>query len=102
MSIIQGIRMRFLSRFAVAAALALLLAGCGSKITESNFAKIHQGMTREQVVDVLGKPTNSSTMHVLGLSGTSATWTDKHARITIQFVDGKVRMKSFDDNREDR
>lgn len=91
-----------LSRLLVAAALALALAGCGSKITQDNFAKIHEGMTKEQVVDLLGKPTDSSSMHVLGLSGSSDTWADKHARIVVHFVDGKVRLKSFEQEKEER
>ena len=97
--------MRFRSRFLsylFAAALALSLAGCGSKITQDNFAKIHQGMTKQEVVDLLGQPTDSSSVHVLGLSVSSSSWTGKHARITVHFVDGKVRLKSFDDNAQER
>ncbi len=82
-------------RSLVAVALALLLAACGSKITEDNFAKIHEGMTRQDVTDLLGKPTRSSSVDILGMSGSSATWTDKDASITIQFVNDKVRLKSF-------
>ena len=88
--------MHSLRRSFSAVALALLLAACGSKVTQDNFAKIHEGMTQDQVTDILGKPTQSSSVDILGMSGTSATWTDNDARITIQFVNGKVRLKSFE------
>ncbi|MDA8108045.1 MAG: outer membrane protein assembly factor BamE [Betaproteobacteria bacterium] len=84
-----------LCRSFAAAALVLALAACGSKITEDNFAKIHEGMTRDEVTGILGEPTESSSVDILGVSGSSATWTDKRARITIQFVNDKVRLKSF-------
>ena len=87
--------MQSFRRFFAAAALALALAACGSRITEDNFAKIHEGMTRDEVSAILGKPTESSSVDILGVSGSSATWTDRNARITIQFVNDKVRMKSF-------
>jgi hypothetical protein len=91
----QGVRMLSLPRPLVAIALALLIAACGSRITEDNFAKIHEGMTRQEVTDLLGKPSRSSSVDILGVSGSSETWTDKGASITIQFVNDKVRLKSF-------
>jgi len=47
------------------------------------------------VIALLGKPTESSSMQVLGVSGSSAKWVGKDAVITVQFVNGKVRLKSF-------
>lgn len=94
--------MHSLRRSFAAAALALLLVACGSKVNEDDFAKIHEGMTQDQVTDILGKPTQSSSIDILGMSGTSATWTDNDARITIQFVNGKVRLKSFSKPDQDR
>ena len=32
----------------------------------------------------------------LGISGTSSRWVTKDAVVTIQFVNGKVRLKSFE------
>lgn len=78
------------------AALLFALAGCGSKVTEENFARIEDGMTEQQVFDILGKPTETSSMGALGVSGSSAVWTDDGARISVQFVNGKVRLKQFD------
>ena len=78
------------------AALLLALAGCGSKVNEKNFARIEDGMTEAQVIDLLGKPTETSSMGALGVSGSSAVWSDDGARISVQFVNGKVRLKQFD------
>jgi len=83
-------------RLIAAAALALALAGCGSKINEENFARIEDGMTEQQVIDLLGTPTETSSMGALGMSGAAAVWTDGGARISVQFVNGKVRLKQFD------
>jgi hypothetical protein len=83
-------------RLLAAAALALAIAGCGSKINEENFARIEDGMTEQQVIDLLGTPTESSSMGALGVSGSAAVWMDGEARISVQFVNGKVRLKQFD------
>jgi len=71
------------------------LAGC-SKITQENFARIEDGMPEQEVLAILGQPAESSNITVLGLSGTSSKWTAKDAVISVQFVNGKVRAKSFD------
>lgn len=73
----------------------VLLAGC-SKVTQENFARIQDGMPEQEVLAILGRPGESSNITVLGLSGTSSKWTAKDAEISIQFVNGKVRVKSFD------
>ena len=53
-------------------------------------------MTEQQVIDLLGTPTETSSMGALGMSGAAAVWTDGGARISVQFVNGKVRLKQFD------
>lgn len=83
------------SRLAATAALALALAAC-SKITQENFAKIEQGMPEQQVIALLGSPTESSSIDVLGVSGTSSRWVGGDGQISIRFVNGKVALKSFD------
>ncbi|MGH8674065.1 MAG: hypothetical protein ACREVG_07130 [Burkholderiales bacterium] len=80
-----------------ALALALLLAAAAcSRITQENFAKINDGMTEPEVHALLGSPTESSSRTVLGISGTSSKWVASDAVITVQFVNGKVLLKSFD------
>lgn len=79
----------------VALCLALALAAC-SKVTQENYARIQDGMTEEEVHAILGKPAATSSVTVLGLSGTSSRWQSGDAVISIQFANGKVRLKSFD------
>jgi len=76
-------------------ATLLLLAAC-SKVTQENFAKIQDGMSEQEVQALLGKPGESSNITVLGLSGTSSRWVADEGTIAVQFVNGKVRAKSFE------
>jgi hypothetical protein len=75
--------------------LVSVLAACGSKVNESNYAKIEIDMTEEQVRSLLGEPTESSSIKVAGLSGTSLKWMDKEGTINVQFLNGKVKAKAF-------
>jgi hypothetical protein len=79
----------------LALAMALLIAAC-SKVTQENFAKIQDGMSEQEVTAILGKPTESNSMSVLGVSGTSSRWVTGDAVISVRFVGGKVALKSFD------
>ena len=81
-------------RFLAFAAL-LALAAC-SKITQENFNKVQDGMAEADVQAILGAPTTSSKVDILGVSGTASTWTSKDAEITIRFLNGKVALKSYD------
>jgi hypothetical protein len=84
-----------IASFAAAALFALILAAC-SRITQENFGKIDQGMQERDVLSLLGSPTESSSVDVLGISGTTSRWLGKDAEITIRFVNGKVATKTFD------
>jgi hypothetical protein len=76
-------------------AVLLLLAGC-SKVTQENFNKIQDGMSEQEVIGLLGTPSESNSVNVLGMSGTSSRWSSNDATITVRFVNGKVALKSFD------
>ncbi|MBI2751826.1 MAG: outer membrane protein assembly factor BamE [Burkholderiales bacterium] len=78
----------------LALAALLLAAGC-SKVTQENFSRIHDGMSEQEVQAILGAPTESSSVSVLGLSGTSSTWVGQDMVVTVQFVNGKVMLKSL-------
>ncbi len=75
--------------------LAVLVAGCATKVTKENFDKIHTGMTQSQVQAILGEPTEASSVDLPMLSGTSSTWRSGDTTITVQFVNGKVVAKQF-------
>jgi hypothetical protein len=81
---------------ALALAFALVALAACSKINEENFNKVRDGMSEHEVLALLGTPTESSSISVLGISGTASKWVAKDTVITVQFVNGKVRGKSFD------
>lgn len=81
-------------RLALVAA-AFLIAACGSKLSEENFAKVKEGMSEQEVIAILGAPTETNSVQVLAVSGTSSTWKDAAATVSIQFVNGQVRLKSY-------
>ena len=83
----------FARRFAFAA--LVLLAAC-SRITQENFGRIQDGMSEQEVAALLGPPSSSSSVQILGISGTSSAWESGDSRITVRFVNGKVALKSFD------
>jgi hypothetical protein len=72
-----------------------VMSACGSKVNQDNFNKIQVGMTFEEVTGILGPSTESSSVQIGGLSGTSAKWASKEGAIQIQFLNGKVRIKQF-------
>jgi hypothetical protein len=78
----------------------LLLFAC-SKITLSNFDKIKPNMTMKEVVAILGEPTNSESVTIVGVSGTSAIWKNTNAEIDIQFLNGRVLVKTFSKPQDD-
>ena len=87
--------LRALRRVTAMVLLIIALAACGSKVNESNYAKIEIDMTEEQVRSLLGTPTDSSGINVAGLSGTSSKWVSKEGTINVQFLNGKVKAKAF-------
>jgi hypothetical protein len=74
---------------------ATLLLSCSSKISRENFDKVRIGMAEEEVTALLGSPTESSSITVGSVGGTTATWKTGGVSITIQFVNGKVVAKAF-------
>jgi hypothetical protein len=79
----------------LAVAAALLIAAC-SKVTQDNFAKIQDGMSEQEMIALLGSPTESNSINVLGVSGTASRWAARDAVITVSFVNGKVAVKTFE------
>jgi hypothetical protein len=75
-------------------ALALAVGAC-SKVSEENFAKIQVGMSEQEVVGILGSPTESDSVTLLGVSGTAWQWKSGNAVASVQFVNGKVALKTW-------
>lgn len=91
--------MKALLKGLVILCFALLIA-C-SQVTQENFDKIQPGMSKEQVINLLGKPTKMASISIGGLSGTSATWDSKVGLVTIIFINDKVQLKSLSQANED-
>ena len=79
----------------LAVSICLVASACGSKVSQGNFNKIQVGMTFEEVTAILGPSTESSSVQISGLSGTSSKWAGKEGTIQIQFLNGRVRIKQF-------
>ncbi len=77
------------------ALLVMLLSAC-SKITMANYHKLSSGMTRSEVVAILGEPTESSAGSLLGLEGEVAKWEEGKLRINATFVNQKLAMHSLE------
>lgn len=76
-------------------ALAVALGAC-SKVSEENFSKIQVGMSEQDVVGILGSPTESDSVNILGISGTAWRWKSGNAVASVQFVNGKVASKIWE------
>lgn len=79
----------------------LLLVAC-SRVTEDNYDRIENGMEEAAVIKILGEPDETSGMEIGSLSGKSSVWDDGKARISIQFFNGKVKLKKFGDSEKEK
>lgn len=86
--------------------LIVFLSSCATPpLTYSNFIKIQEGMTEEEVINILGEPTKvtsgsletgiGSIFGLDSLSGTNMIWTNDEAKANIIFLKGKVKSKNF-------
>ncbi len=74
----------------------MLVVACGGGITADNVAKIKNGMTLEEVKDILGEPadggSNSLQVGDMKLGAGAYKWEDGDKVVTITFANGKVTM----------
>lgn len=75
--------------------LLLLVAAC-ARITQDNYLLIDQGMSEHEVNALLGSPTEAQSYNAYGFSSTLSRWVSRDAVITVRFVNGKARVKTFD------
>lgn len=73
----------------------LLLAACNTKINKTNFDQIQTGMTLQDVVAILGDPSSSATLSFGQSSITSVRWENRNGSITVQFINGTVKIKQY-------
>ncbi|MDZ5604137.1 outer membrane protein assembly factor BamE [Pseudomonas sp. RP23018S] len=69
--------------------LCVVLTAC-SKINQENYARLKAGMSKAEVEQLLGTPTECS--GALGM--TSCTWGDEKSFISVQYATDKVLMYS--------
>lgn len=82
---------RWFSRFVGVVFLSLFLAACGPKVSEGNFNKVTEGMPYQDVVKILGEPSESNGGKLVN----ECIWkSDKH-QIKILFRDEVVETKEF-------
>ncbi len=75
--------------------------GCrenSSRITNENFERIHEGMTRAEVVAILGEPTGKETVaERTGTKTSGLVWEERRTKIIIAFSpDDKLVVKSIE------
>ncbi len=75
--------------------LLLCLAACGSRLSQENFDKIHEGMSQKEVREILGEPVDASGASLLGLSSGEAVWKDDKTTITVHFLNDKLVSKKM-------
>jgi hypothetical protein len=83
-------------RLAILLIAGLFLVGCFDRLSQASFNKVQKGMTFEEVVAILGQPTDSKSVGVGPLSATSSKWSNAKIEINIKFVNNKVQLKSLD------
>ncbi len=84
----------WISRTLLALTLGTLIA-CSQRISEENYNKITSGMSYEEVVKILGKPTSTGKFALGEISATTATWEGDNGKVVIQFINNVVKLKNF-------
>ena len=84
-----------MKRIAAALLCALALSCAGAKLTQENFEQVKDGMTTEQVKDLLGEPSKIDTAS-LPIVGTVTVYhyTTESSEATVMFHEDKVQMKA--------
>lgn len=83
-----------LSKCLLLMSLFVVLIAC-TKVTQENYTKLQVGMSMQQVIAILGEPTDSKSADIMGVSVTSADWKSQGVEIDIQFLNDQVEIKSF-------
>jgi major membrane immunogen (membrane-anchored lipoprotein) len=88
-----------LLRFVVTGFMVLLLAGCGKSVTKDDYEKINTGMTRDEVVKMLGSPAMQTESEMMGTKTEILHYQTNEGlgakAITITIQDGRVVDKQW-------
>ncbi len=81
----------------LAGLVVFMVGGCGSKVSKSNYDKITNGMSVNEVKNILGEPTSEESAGgaIGGLvgAGTIMIWEEGDKKISVTFKDDKVAAK---------
>jgi hypothetical protein len=86
-------------KYILCAALSLLLAGCGGgspfTLTQANLDKVQPDMSQNDVIAILGSPTESKTDPIPIVGGTQTTFTYRNntSEVVIVFKNDKEQEK---------
>lgn len=83
-----------ISRVLASTVLTLGLLAC-SKVTAENYQKISTGMSRAEVVALLGEPSTSHASSLLGVTGESAVWESGKVKIEATFVNDALLTRQL-------
>lgn len=83
--------------------IVFVMTGCAtSRLSPTQFSQVKEGMTEDEVIAILGEPTDLKSLgigSVFGLSnklsGTNMVWQNSEVTITIQFFNGQVKSKTY-------
>ncbi|MFN2645190.1 MAG: hypothetical protein ABR570_09380 [Burkholderiales bacterium] len=76
--------------------LLLLAATACARITQDNYLRIEEGMSEHEVNALLGAPAEAQSFNAFGVSSTTSRWVGSDATITVRFINGKARIKTYD------
>ena len=89
-------KLRVITVIALVAMVFVVVPGCGKKVTKANFEKVEEGMTFDEVKDILGEPTDTEDLStevegVATVTGKVCTWVSGDEKISVTFdEDDKV------------
>ncbi len=90
---------RLLASVCLCLALSLMLTGCrggsNANVTKENFDKLTNNMEKEEVIIILGNPTETKYSEAQGIKNEGATWKGSAGDIDIVFVKNKIFAKHW-------
>ena len=90
---------RLLASVCLSFALCLMLTACGAgsnaNVTKENFDKLTNNMEKEEVIKILGNPTQTKDSEAQGIKNEGATWKGSAGDIDIVFVKNKIFSKNW-------